>query len=300
MATRRPSERTKQVRFSDHLVTKVTEYVIGKHSNLRKVKRHGQRHPKTMRLAGKSRLAENLACEKDAYQYAQEEHMCATQHDCADHCDLRQAVSPQSRNAPGREGPHVHVQCEHGYVLISGTQDVNLQPECSKAECKAEGTQWLISQHLLPGPKEDVRLVGAINAACVNLPAMPFWQRDPTTAEWSHKPESTVVAGGQVFDARAELLRERESFTLDDVMAYIRDDSQQAYSVAFVGVGVGIGAIGTFKSRLFKPKWSAEINPVQQKIWVAMTRYSVSGRLFRARPCTATLGILANSDVALH
>ena len=67
-------------------------------------------------------------------------------------------------------------------------------------------------------------------------------------------------------------------------MTYIRDDSQQAYSVAFVGVGVGIGAIGTFKSRLFKPKWSAEINPVQQKIWVAMTNTACLGDFFEQDP----------------
>ena len=65
--------------------------------------------------------------------------------------------------------------------------------------------------------------------------------------------QPAVGAHGLAFDAKAELLQERESFTLQDAQAYLRDD-QQAYIVASVGVGVAIGAIGTFKTRLFKPK----------------------------------------------
>ena len=124
------------------------------------------------------------------------------------------------------------------------------------------------------------QLVGAINAACENLPDMTFWQRGLTTTE----TQPMVGAHSQVFDAKAELLRERESFTLDDAMAYLRDDNQEAYSVAFVGVGVAIGAVGTFKTKLFKPKWSAEINPVQQKIWVAFTKTACLGNFFELDP----------------
>ena len=66
-------------------------------------------------------------------------------------------------------------------------------------------------------------------------------------------------------------------------MAYLRDDSK-AFSSAFVGVGVGIGAVGTFKTRLFKPKWSAEVNPTQQKIWAAFTKTVALGNFFELDP----------------
>ena len=124
------------------------------------------------------------------------------------------------------------------------------------------------------------RLVGAIDAACENLPDMTFWQRGLMTSE----ARPTVGANSQAFDAKAELLREKESFTLDDAMAYLRDDNQEAYSVAFVGVGVAIGVLGTFKTKLFKPKWSAEVNPVQQKIWVAFTKTACLGNFFELDP----------------
>ena len=124
--------KTRKVLFSDRLVTKVTEYDIEKGSRFRKVKPLGQKRPRAVKL--KERQAVNLAAEKEAFRYAQEEHICATLHDCDDHCEKRQSISPQSRNAQGREGPHVHVQCEHGYVLISGLKDATLQPECSRSQ----------------------------------------------------------------------------------------------------------------------------------------------------------------------
>ena len=129
-------------------------------------------------------------------------------------------------------------------------------------------------------PITDEKLVGAINAACENLPSMPFWKQGQTESE----SRPTVGAGGQAFDAKSELLRERESFTLDDAMAYLRGDEQEAYSVAFAGVGVAIGAIETFKTKLFKPKLSAEINPVQQKIWAAFTETVCLGNFFELDP----------------
>ena len=117
-------------------------------------------------------------------------------------------------------------------------------------------------------PISDEKLVGASNAACENLPSVPFWKQGQTESEL----RPTVGAGGQAFDAKAELLRERERFTLEDAMAYLRDDEQDAYSVAFVGVGVAIGAIGTFKTKLFKPKWSAEIHgKLPRGLWVHVT-----------------------------
>ena len=86
----------------------------------------------------------------------------------------------------------------------------------------------------------------------------------------ARRPEGAVGAT-QPFNAREALRAERESFTLDDVMAYIRDETP-VYSSAFVGVGNAIGAIGTFKTRRFKPSWSAEVDPTQQQMWTALTR----------------------------
>ena len=86
-----------------------------------------------------------------------------------------------------------------------------------------------------------------------------------------------------VFDAKEELRLERESFTLDDAMAYLRDDTA-AFSSAFVGVGVGIGAIETFKTRRFKPKWSAEVLPTQQEMWKYLTDVMCLGNFFELDP----------------
>ena len=53
---------------------------------------------------------------------------------------------------------HVHVQCKHGFVLISGERDDTLKPVCYNSECKAEGERWLRGAGLTQS-----QMVGAIN-----------------------------------------------------------------------------------------------------------------------------------------
>ena len=132
----------------------------------------------------------------------------------------------------------------------------------------------------MPDACTTEQLVGAINAACDDLPAMPLWKSGTVSGL-----RSKVGAGVPAFDAKEALRQERESFTLEDAMAYLRDDSQGAFSSAFVGVGNAIGAVGTFKTKLFKPSWSAEVNPVQQKIWAAFTKTVCLGNFFELDPC---------------
>ena len=47
---------------------------------------------------------------------------------------------------------------------------------------------------------------------------------------------------------------------------------------------MAIGAIGTFKTRLFKPSWCDEINPMQQKMWAAFTQSGCLGDFFELDP----------------
>ena len=44
------------------------------------------------------------------------------------------------------EEVHVHVECKHGFALISGTRDDTLQPACYKEKCKEDGERWLKSE----------------------------------------------------------------------------------------------------------------------------------------------------------
>ena len=175
-------------------------------------------------------------------------------------------MSPQSRNAQGREGPHVHVQCEHGYVLISGIKDITLQPECSKVKCKAEGERWLRSQRLLPEPSTALlfeKVKDDIDVACVGVPGMSQETLEQLDEQWR---QAIGGSNSPTQSARQVLEEERDFFTITDAMEYLRDDSP-AFSSAYVGVGAGIGAIG----RKFKPTWSAEVNPVQQEMWNVLT-----------------------------
>ena len=43
----------------------------------------------------------------------------------------------------GEESIHVHVQCELGFVLISGERDDSLQPACFDLRCKKQGESWM-------------------------------------------------------------------------------------------------------------------------------------------------------------
>ena len=49
-------------------------------------------------------------------------------------------------------------------------------------------------------------------------------------------------------------------------------------------MGVAIGAIGTFTTRLLKPSWCAEINPLQQKMWDEFTQTACLGDFFELDP----------------
>ena len=46
------------------------------------------------------------------------------------------------------EENHVHVQCKHGFFLISGIRDISLTPFCLDANCKKSAEKWLKSQGL--------------------------------------------------------------------------------------------------------------------------------------------------------
>ena len=111
--------------------------------------------------------------------------------------------------------------------------------------------------------------MGAINAACTHLPPILLTTRAETSPP--------------VFDAREALRQERESSTVQDAMDYIKDGTA-AFSSAFIGVGAGIEAMGTFKPRLFKPKWSAEIDPMQQRMWHALSQTMCLGNFFELDP----------------
>ena len=78
-----------------------------------------------------------------------------------------------------------------------------------------------------------------INNECVMQCPIPLEERQTQGTVGATKP----------FDAREASRTERESFTLDDVVAYLRDNTP-AYSSAFIGVRNATGALGTFKTRV--------------------------------------------------
>lgn len=57
------------------------------------------------------------------------------------------------------ESIHVHVECKHGFALISGIRDDTLQPACFEEKCKKQGERWLQSQGLMAS--DEVGSVGA-------------------------------------------------------------------------------------------------------------------------------------------
>jgi hypothetical protein len=73
------------------------------------------------------------------------------------------------------------------------------------------------------------KVVGTIDAACADIDSMPMMAQRPSSEQGDVGAEVEPV-----FDAREELRLERESFTLEDAMAYLRDDTA-AFSSAFVG-----------------------------------------------------------------
>ena len=99
---------------------------------------------------------------------------------------------------------HVHVQCKHGFVLISGLQDTSIKPVCYRKQCKVEGERWLRRE----GLTQD-QLVGAINSVCAVLPPLPDGKKE-------QQAEKAVTAEMPVpVSAKALLQAERESFNMD-------------------------------------------------------------------------------------
>ena len=82
---------------------------------------------------------------------------------------------------------------------------------------------------------------------------------------------------------KEQLRAERETFTFEEARDYLLG-IDPAYSAAFVGVGASIGAIGTFKTRMFKPSWCAEINALQQQMWHDFTETACLGDFFELDP----------------
>ena len=60
------------------------------------------------------------------------------------------------------ESIHVHVECKHGFALISGIRDDTLQPACFKENCRKQGEIWLQSQGLMAS--DEVGGAGAVMA----------------------------------------------------------------------------------------------------------------------------------------
>ena len=245
-----------------------------------------KRKPKGREGLGKSfsanskekREVGNAAAAKEALRNAEDEHICATLHDCEVNCEKRHSTSCQ-----GEEETHVHVQCEHGFVLISGIRDNTLQPVRSKVKCKAEGERWLRSQRLLPEPSTAPffeKVKGDIDVACARVPKMSQETVQQLDEQWK---QAVGAASSPALSARQMLEEERESFTITNAMEYLQDDSP-AFSSAYVGVGAGIGAIGSFETKKFKPKWSAEINPIQQEMWNILTAVMCLGNFFELDP----------------
>ena len=139
------------------------------------------------------------------------------------------------------------------------------------------------------------KVVGAIDAACADIDSIPMMAQRPSSEQGD-----VGAADGPVFDAREELRLERESFTLEDAMAYLRNDTS-AFSSAFVGVGAGIGAIGTFKTRRFKPKWRLCRGAAHTARDVEISHgCDVPGKLLRVRSSVVTLGFSTSHHAAMY
>lgn len=231
-----------------------------------------------VRVSTRTHQKREEQAEKEALRNAQDEHICATLHNCEGNCERRHSISHQ-----GEEEGHVHVQCEHGFVLISGIRDNTLQPECSNVKYKAEGERWLRSQRLLPEPSTALfveKVKGEIDVACSRVPKM---SQETLVQHGEQQRQAVGAKVSPTLSARQMLEEERESFTITDAMEYLCDDSP-AFSSAYVGVGAGIGAIGSFKTKKFKPKWSAEVNPIQQGMWNVLTAVMCLGNFFELDP----------------
>ena len=147
--------------WSDEMEDKQKKFKMQPKRRGKSSEKHGISTPETRRVG-------NMAAEKEALRSAQAEHICATLHKCEGNCEERFTTSHQ-----GDKDVHVHVECEHGFVLISGERDDTLQPACFKVKCKAEGERWLKSQRLLPEPSTALffeQVKGAIDVACTDMP----------------------------------------------------------------------------------------------------------------------------------
>ena len=72
-----------------------------------------------------------------------------------------QHVQPQQEGNT-EKGPsevHVHVECKHGFALVSGMRDDTLQPACYEEKCKEDGERWLRSEGLVGQLHEKPRTV---------------------------------------------------------------------------------------------------------------------------------------------
>ena len=112
----------------------------------------------------------------------------------------------------------VHVECEHGFVLISGMPDETLQPMCYKKKCKQQCSEWFEShkrqcaswsvgqaQETQQCGKSDVVarrcLVGAQKGELVitSLSFDPFDSRHPGLSRHGAEP---IARGGQIGQIR--------------------------------------------------------------------------------------------------
>ena len=66
-------------------------------------------------------------------------------HSNVNHSDLVGAAKVQI----DEESIHVHVECKHGFALISGICDATLQPACFEEKFKKQGDRWLQRQGLM-------------------------------------------------------------------------------------------------------------------------------------------------------
>ena len=68
------------------------------------------------------------------------------------------------------EETHIHVECKHGFALISGTRDDTLQPACYEKKCKEDGERWLKSEGLVAQSNAGAEGRAASESSILGMP----------------------------------------------------------------------------------------------------------------------------------
>ena len=119
----------------------------------------------------------------------------------------------------GEEMVHVHVQCTHGFVLISGMRDATLQPACGLTKCMKEGKSWLRSQGLID-PSAITAREGVVGGSERKLPVWIPCRHGAVLLhgggdEQEHPDHTTCVRGACVKEAQRWWSTEGSKLTLE-------------------------------------------------------------------------------------